>query len=177
MTLEEILYQYEINSKTIQQNENGDWDYDISPVGIKFDETSTDFNPDMRTRILEESTIKLLQDLFDKQGWEFKNGTNGIYSHNILVEHHQFRKVKDEVEPSGILVSKAAYWWYGIDDIGFIVLKKEFLVWLYEYNLQYKMMIDRPIESQKNGNTGYAFLIPYSDLCNYFRIYKKYLQT
>jgi hypothetical protein len=175
MTYEEILHQYEILKTTIKQNDNGDWDYDVAPLGITFDTTGTDFNPDLRTRGLETSTINLIQDLFTQPGWELKNATNGINFNGLLmVEHHQFKNVDNELVPSGILVSNAGYWWYGIDDIGFIVLKREFLVWCYEFNLKAKMMKDGPIESQK-WNQGYAFLIQYEQLPFLMRKYKEFL--
>ncbi|CAB5214083.1 hypothetical protein UFOVP185_11 [uncultured Caudovirales phage] len=178
MTLEEILYQYEIIKTNIQQNDNGDWDYDVAPLGINFDLTGVDFNPDKRTKDLELSTINTLQDIFTQPGWELKNATNGInYGGILLVEHHQHKKLEDELIPSGILISKSGYWWFGIDDIGFIVLKREFLLWAYEYNLKVKLMKDAPIESQSGWNTGYAFLIKYQDLDFLFRKYREYLQS
>jgi hypothetical protein len=176
MTFEEIIELYELSKTVIKQNDNGDWDFDISPIGIKFDLTGADFNPDKRTKELELSTIKTLQDIFDEPGWELKNATNGInYGGMLLVEHHQHKKIEDVIEPSGILISKSGHWFFGIDDIGFIVLKKEFLLWAYEFNLKTKMMKDQPIESQSVWNTGHAFLIPYDLLPLLFKEYKKYL--
>ena len=177
MTLEEILQQYEMNKTTINQNDNGDYDFDISTLDIKFNLAGTDFNPDKRTRKLEENTINQLQDVFDVPGLELKNATNGINFAEglILVEHHQHKKVEDEIIPSGILVTKAGYWWFGIDDIGFIVLKKEFLLWCYEFNLKAKMLKDGPIASQEGWNTGYAFYIPYDKLAFLMRKYKEQL--
>lgn len=170
--LDEVLALYEVHLTTVYQNDNGDWDYDISPLDIKFDLSETDFNPDIKTRKSELATINTLQDLFDKPGWELKNATNGIHTSTILVEHHQKIHNTNEIKESGILISKAGYWWYGIDDIGFIVLKKEFLDWCYEFNLKAKMMKDKPIESQ-GWNTGIAFLIQYEQLPFLFRKYKE----
>ena len=175
-TFEEILAQYEVHLTTVYQNDNGDWDYDVSPIDIKFDISGIHFNPDERTKSLELSTINTLQDIFDKPGWELKNATNGINTSTLLVEHHQFKNIDNELKPSGILISKAGYWWYGIDDIGFIVLKREFLEWCYNFNLKAKIMKDQPIKSQE-WNTGYAFLIQYEQLPFLFRKYKEYLKT
>jgi len=177
MTFEEILEQYEVYKTTIKQNNTGDWDYDLSKLEIVFDMSGTDFNPDKKTRTLEEKTITQLQDVFTQPGMELKNGTNGIYFNKILVEHHQHKKIEDELVPSGILISKSGYWWYGIDDIGFIVLKREFLLWCYEYNLKSKLLQDEPIPSQQGWNTGYAFYITYELLPFLMRKYKEHLQN
>jgi hypothetical protein len=178
MTFQEVLEQYEINKCRIQQNSNGDWDFDFSPLEVKFDITGTDFNPDKRTKKLEENTIQQLQDVFDQPGLELKNATNGInYGGTLLVEHHQHKNIEGEILPSGILLSKAGYWWFGIDDIGFFVFKREFLLWAYELNLKCKIMKDEPIESQSGWNQGYAFIIRYEQLPFLFKKYKEYLQS
>jgi hypothetical protein len=178
MTFEEILEQYEINKNLIKQNDNSESDFDLSQLGIKFDTTGTDFNPDRRTRRLEEKTIQQLQDVFDQYGLELKNATNGIYYDGLLlVEHHQHKKIENEIVPSGILTSIAGYWWFGIDDIGFIVLKREFLLWVYENNKTYKWCKDEPIPSQSSWNTGHAIYIRYSQLPHLMKLYKEHLQT
>jgi hypothetical protein len=175
MTVEEILNQYELYKTNIQQNDNGDWDFDIAPVNITFSLEGTDFNPDKRTRGLETSTINLLQDVFTQPGWELKNATNGLgYGGLLMVEHHQYIQNTTDIKESGILISKAGYWWYGLDDIGFIVLKREFLVWCYEFNLKCKLLKDEPIPSQ-SWNQGIAFLIPYTELPYLIRKYKEHL--
>lgn len=176
MTYEEILNQYELYKTNIQQNDNGDWDFDVAPVHITFSLEGTDFNPDKKTRGLETSTINLLQDVFTQPGWELKNATNGLdYGGLLMVEHHQYIQNTKNIKESGILISKAGYWWYGLDDIGFIVLKREFLVWCYNFNLKYKLLKDEPIKSQ-NWNQGIAFLIPYTDLPYLISQYKKELK-
>jgi hypothetical protein len=175
MTYEEILHQYELNKNNIQQNDNGDWDYDVAPVNITFSLEGTNFNPDKKTRGLETSTINLLQDVFTQPGWELKNATNGLNWEGLLmVEHHQNVQDTEEVKESGILISKAGYWWYGIDDVGFIVLKKDFLVWVYEFNLKCKFFKDGPISNQ-NWNQGHAFKIPFDKLAYLMRKYKEHL--
>lgn len=159
---------------TIEQNNNGDWDFDVSQLNINFDIDGIHFNPDKRTKELELSTINQLQDVFDKPGWELKNATNGIYSNGtLLVEHHQHKKVEDELVESGILVSNAGYWLFSIDKIGFIILSREFLLWCYNWNLKTKMIKDKPIESQSGWNTGHALIIRYEDLAYLF---KKYIE-
>ena len=178
MTFQEVLDQYEINKCTIQQNDNSDWDFDFSPLEVKFDITGTDFNPDKRTKKLEENTIKQLQDVFDQPGLELKNATNGInYSGLLLVEHHQHKKIENKLVESGILVSKSGYWWFGIDEIGFIVLKTEFLLWVYENNKIKKWCNDKPIPSQSGWNTGHAIYITYSQLPYLMKLYKEHLQS
>jgi hypothetical protein len=176
MNFNELLKLYENNKNTIQQNDNGDWDFDVAPQNIHFDLDGLDFNPDARTRKLEETTINTLQDIFTQPGWELKNATNGInFDGVLLVEHHQHKKIENELVPSGVLISKAGYWWFGIDDIGFIVLKRDFLVWCYNFNLKTKLCKDGPIESQQGWNTGYAFFIRYTDLPYLFKKYKEQL--
>jgi hypothetical protein len=176
MSIQELMYQYEINKTTIQHNDNGDWDFDISPLEIKFEIDETSF-AGSRTKKIEDNTINLLQDVFTQQGWELKNATNGIKNNygTLLVEHHQHKRIENELIPSGILVSKSGYWFFGIDDVGFIVLKKEFLNWCYEFNCKTKMMKDSPIESQKGGNEGYAFLISYELLPHLISKYRQEL--
>jgi len=177
MTFEELIELYEAQVFVIKHNDNGDWDYDPSVLNVRF-EISDSF-AGSSTKKLEDSTINLLQDLFDQPGWELKNGTAGIKSGyaTLLVEHHQHKRIENEMVPSGILITKSGYWWYGIDNIGFFVLKAEFLKWVYEHNQKIKRYKDAPIESQKGGNQGYAFLIPYDELPYLFWKYKQELLT
>jgi hypothetical protein len=106
------------------------------------------------------------------------NATNGInFNGLLLIEHHQHKKIENELIPSGLLISKAGYWWFGIDEIGFIILKREFLVWCYEYNLRTKLLKDGPIPSQEGWNTGHAFYIPYESLAHLMKKYKEELKN
>ena len=177
MTIDEIIEQYEAQKMIIKHNNNGDWDYDVSGLNVKFE--IDDSFKGSSTKRLEDSTINLLQDVFDKTGWELKNGTAGVRSGyaTLLVEHHQHKRIENEKVPSGILITKSGYWWYGIDNIGFIVLKAEFLKWVYEHNQKIVRYKDEPIASQEGGNQGFALLIPYDELPYLFWKYNQELLT
>lgn len=177
MSLEEILQWYEVQKTIIKHNDNGDWDYDPSVLRVEF-EIGDDFK-NSPTKKLEVNTINQLQDLFDQQGWELKNATAGIKSGNatLLVEYQQHKRIENEIVPSGIFVTKSGYYWFGIDDVGFIVLKTEFLKWCYEYNCKVHRLKDGPIESQKGGNEGYAFWITYDELPYFIWKYRELLNN
>lgn len=172
MTFEDVLAQYEQVKNTIRHNDNGDYDYDISDLKIIL-ELSDQFKTSSTDK-LEKKTIREVQD-FLNSSWELKNATNGInYSEGLLlVEHHQFKRLENEVVPSGISISKSGYWIFGIDEIGFFTFRKEFLDWIVQFNKKTKMLPDKAIPSQEDGNQGYAIYIPYDKLSFLFRKYKE----
>jgi len=166
MTFDELLEQYEQHKNILKANDNADHDFDQSVLKIQL-EISDGFKGSA-TKKIEESSVKQMQRFYDRP-IELKNATAGIKDYDqatILVEHHQHKRIENELVPSGILITKSGNQVFTIDRIGHFSFDLEFLKWCYEYNLSLKHPIlkDQPIASQKGGNQGYAFTIHYRQL-------------
>lgn len=179
MDFDEVLRKYEqtkqeINN-TIKHNGNGDHDYDPAPLHIKL-EVDYSFKGSS-TMKLEHKTIEEVQHFLENT-WEFKNATNGINFGDglLLIEHHQHKRIENETIPSGISISKAKYWVFSIDDIGFFTFRSDFLRWLFVFNEKTKQLPDKEIPSQEGGNQGFALYVPYDKLAYLFRQYKEQLK-
>lgn len=179
MTFDELLEQYEQHKNILNANDNADYDFDHSVLNIQL-EISDGFKGSS-TKKIEESSVKQMQKFYDHP-IELKNATAGVKDATqatILVEHHQHKRIENELVPSGISITKAGHQIFTLDRIGHFAFEVDFLKWCYEYNRSLKSPIfkDGPLASQEGGNQGYAFTIHYRQFAFLFLKYWEHLDN
>lgn len=155
----------------IPQNNNAECDFNI-PAYVKINLSKIGNRHKM-----ELTTIAILQDILDKS-WELKNATNSLDSKSVLVEHKQRINPTDiEYVPSGLMLTKTGFYFFGWDDVGGLFLKTEFLKWiLSKIEDKTYQCYNGPLKNQTLFQ-GFAYIFPFEDLPYLIKLYRKELHN
>lgn len=135
----------------IEQNNNADFDFDLSQSGIKLSKKGT-------WDVIEYDTINLLQSILDGKV-ELKHHDAAMSTGNILVEYQQKKYGETEIIPSGLSITKADYYFFNIGTSG-LFLKVDFIKWIGRRHKTFKIKMGVENNHKVGNYLGTFMLIP-----------------
>lgn len=135
----------------IEQNNNADFDFDLSQGNVQLSKEGT-------WDVMEYDTINLLQSIVNGK-IELKHHDAAMVTGNILVEYQQRKPGQTENIPSGLSITKADFYFFNIGTTG-LFLKVDFIKWIGRRHKRFKIKMGVENKQQTGDNIGTFMLIP-----------------